>query len=97
MSDPLAVTDDAVPAMAPGVRMRFDKVRDRWVLLAPERATMIDQIAVAILERVDGARTMEAIVTDLAETYSAPKEQIAGDVQKFVAGLVEKRMLELVP
>lgn len=95
MSHAPTVSDSAIPSMAPGVRMRFDKVRERWVLLAPERATMIDQIAVAILERVDGSSSLEAIVADLSETYSAPKEQIAGDVRQFVAGLVEKRMLEL--
>jgi pyrroloquinoline quinone biosynthesis protein D len=95
MSEPLPVADQAVPAMAPGVRLRFDKVRESWILLAPERAMKLDQIAAAILERVDGERSLEAIVADLAATYSAPPEQIAGDVRRFVAGLLEKRMLEL--
>ena len=74
MSYPPTVTDHAIPSMVPDVRMRFDKVRERWVLLAPERATMIDPIAVGILERVDGVRSLEAIVADLAEVYSAPTE-----------------------
>ena len=36
----------SVPRLARGVRLRFDRVRDAWLLLAPERVLMPDEAAV---------------------------------------------------
>ncbi len=37
LGSPAMIADDARPRLPRGVRLREDKVRDRWVLLAPER------------------------------------------------------------
>ena len=58
MSERQQVRDEAVPALARGVRLRFDKARDVWVLLAPEKVLMPDQIAIEILKRCDGKATV---------------------------------------
>jgi pyrroloquinoline quinone biosynthesis protein D len=89
--------DGARPALLRGVRPHFDKVRDTWVLLAPERALALDGIGAAILAETDGKATFAEIVTRLAEKYNAPAEQIAGDARAFLAGLVERRMAEVRP
>ncbi|MGH6943690.1 MAG: pyrroloquinoline quinone biosynthesis peptide chaperone PqqD, partial [Geminicoccaceae bacterium] len=52
----------AVPALARGVRLRFDQARAAWVLLAPERVLMPDEVAVEIIKRLDGKADLEAIV-----------------------------------
>jgi pyrroloquinoline quinone biosynthesis protein D len=46
----------SVPSFRRGVKFRFDAVREAWVLLAPEKLFMPDEIAVEILKLVDGAR-----------------------------------------
>jgi pyrroloquinoline quinone biosynthesis protein D len=89
------VHDDAVPALARGVKLRFDKARDAWVLLAPEKVLMPDQIAVEILRRCDGKATVTELVDDLAVTFSADRDQVAGDVRGFLQDLADKGMLTL--
>jgi pyrroloquinoline quinone biosynthesis protein D len=95
MSERAQVHDDAVPALARGVKLRFDKARDAWVLLAPEKVLMPDQIAVEILKRCDGRTTVAELVDDLAATFSADRNQVAGDVLGFLQDLADKGMLTL--
>ena len=84
----------AVPFLLRGVRTHFDKVRDIWVLLAPERAIKLDQIGIAILEEVDGKRSLAEIAATLAAKYNAPVDQITKDSAAFLTSLAERRMLE---
>lgn len=70
----------AIPAFKRGVKFRFDTVRNAWVLLAPEKLLMPDEIAVEILKLVDGTRSIAAIVDDLATRFDAARELIATDV-----------------
>ena len=93
MSERPQVHDEVVPALARGVKLRFDKARDAWVLLAPEKVLMPDQIATEILKRCDGKATMAEIIEDLAVTFSADRDQVAGDVRAFLQGLADKGML----
>jgi pyrroloquinoline quinone biosynthesis protein D len=95
MSERPQIQDAAVPALARGVRLRFDKARDAWVLLAPEKVLMPDQIAVEILKRCDGKARLSAIVDDLATTFSADRAQVASDVRAFLQDLADKGMLTL--
>ena len=83
-----------VPALPRGVRLHWDKVRETNVLLGPERALMLDQIAFEILKRVDGETSEAAISADLAETFGAPLDQVSGDVAAFLADLADKRLME---
>lgn len=93
MSERPQIRDDAVPALPRGVKLRFDKARDSWVLLAPEKVLMPDQIAIAILQRCDGKATVAAIVEDLAVTFSADRDQVAADVRRFLQDLADRGML----
>ncbi len=89
------MTSDAVPAYAPGVRLREDKVRGGWVVLAPERLFVPDEHAVAVLQLVDGARSVSDIVDDLAKRYDAPRELIADDVSAMLQELKVKGAIRL--
>ena len=81
------------PRLAPGVRLHFDKTRDAWVLLGPERVIEMEGPASEILSRCDGNRTVTQIVDELAALYAAERAEIAGDVNDMLAELVVKRML----
>ncbi len=81
------------PRLAPGVRLHFDKTRDAWVLLAPERVLETEGPASEILRRCDGSRTVPQIIDELAAVYNADRADIAADVTDLLAELVGKRML----
>ena len=95
MSERPPIGDEAVPALARGVRLRFDKARNAWVLLAPEKVLMPDQVAVEILKRCDGKASVAAIVDDLAATFAAERSQIEADVNAFLQDLADKGMVAL--
>ncbi len=85
----------AAPAFRRGVKFRFDAVRDAWVLLAPEKLFMPDEIAVEILKLVDGTRPVDAIIDDLAARFDAPRDLIATDVGAVLEDLSARGALEL--
>lgn len=86
----------SVPKLARGVRLRHDEARGQWVLLAPERVLQPDPVGVEILRKVDGIRSLAVIVDELAAAFTADRTRIAADVGAFLAGLVEKGMVEIV-
>lgn len=83
-----------VPRLPRGVKLRFDRTRDKWFLLGPERVFEPDETAIAILQLVDGKAALSGIIATLAERYGAPAGEIGADVQEFIEGLVKSRMLE---
>lgn len=89
----LAAAD--IPVLPRGVRVHRDHVRDRWVLLAPERTIALDAIGHAILSAVDNATGFGALVDRLAAQYNAPADQIASDVSDFLERLAERRFLDI--
>ena len=69
------------------MRLRFDAVRDAWVIVAPERVLFPDEIAVEILRRCDGEATVERIASDLAARADAPLETVRSDVLELLRDL----------
>lgn len=87
---------DDIPVLPRGVRLHWDRVRDIWVLLAPERAVTLDGPAQAVLSEIDGARSLGAICAALSEKYDAPAEEIARDTAGLLGALRDRRFLEVV-
>jgi len=87
------LSSETRPGLAPGVRLTFDKARDRWVVLAPERVLVPDETALDILQRCNGSKQLDAIIDELAVEYSAERSEIEGDVRDLLASLIEKRIL----
>lgn len=94
MSQRTLISGASCPRLAAHVRFRMDEVRGQWVVLAPERVLMPDAIAVEVLKRCDGQRSVEAIAAELAEQYQAPLAEVAGDVAEMLQDLVDKGVLE---
>ena len=84
----------AVLRFPPHVKFRFDEVRQAWVVLAPERLFLPDEHAVEILRRIDGERSLDAIIDDLAREFDAPRSEIAEDVLAMARELFAKRILQ---
>jgi pyrroloquinoline quinone biosynthesis protein D len=81
------------PRLAPGVRLHFDKTRDAWVLLCPERVIEAEGPASEILRRCDGTRSVDVIIDELTAIYAAERAVIAQDVTEMLAELAAKRLL----
>lgn len=84
-----------IPQLPRGVRLHHDRVRDAWVLLAPERAITLDAVGHAILTEVDGARSFKEIISALATRYNAPEDQIQQDSAGFLDALRARRFLDV--
>ena len=93
-AQPAAFSGSDVPRLPRGVRLRFDEVRNKHVLLAPERTFDLDDNAVAVLKLVDGKTSVSQIAQILGQTYDADPAVIEADILPMLAGLAQKRVLE---
>ncbi|MBL4926857.1 pyrroloquinoline quinone biosynthesis peptide chaperone PqqD [Fuscibacter oryzae] len=89
------MTPATVPHLPRGVRLHHDRVRGTMVLLAPERALMLDEVGAAILGRVDGAAEVGQIAESLAQEYDAPLAEVSADVAEFLSDLARERLVDL--
>lgn len=95
MTGAASIADNQRPRLPRGVRLKFDEARQEWLLLAPERVIKANPVAVEILRRCDGARTVQALVDELATLYKADRLQVEADVHRLLLGLATKRLLDL--
>ncbi len=93
MSQPVNISADSVPRLPAGVKLRFDKHRDSWVVLAPERLFVPDPIALEVIKRCDGSASVTAIVDDLAKTFDAERAIIERDVSALLQDLADKGVM----
>ncbi|MGU3492598.1 pyrroloquinoline quinone biosynthesis peptide chaperone PqqD [Xanthobacteraceae bacterium A53D] len=88
------IPDDARPRLPRGVRLKHDTARG-WLLLAPETVFGANGSSAEILKLCDGSRTFAALVDELAVRFGVPRARIAADAGALIAGLAEKRLIEL--
>lgn len=91
------VAGSTILRLARGVRLHNDKARQRTVLLAPERTIALDEIAVAIVESLDGKRSVDAVIAVLATAYEAPEETVGKDVTAFLGKMHRRGLVEVSP
>lgn len=84
-----------IPKFRRGVKFRFDEVRGVWVLLAPEKLFMPDEITTEILRLVDGERSLARIASELAERFAAPLDVVLADVSTVLEDLSVRGAVEL--
>ncbi len=88
----IAVLSTNRPRLARQVRLEWDPVRQRHVLLAPEGVLVLNQTGASILGLCDGERTVVEIVEELRGRYN----RVADDeVRDFLSRLTAKRLVEL--
>lgn len=91
-SDPATLEASSRPGLAPHVRLSFDRARAQHVLLGPEAVLVLNGTGADILGLCDGHRTVAQIVAELHARY----ERVAdGEVQQFLARLVDRRCVEV--
>jgi pyrroloquinoline quinone biosynthesis protein D len=90
MNERLLIAATSVPKLPRHIKLRFDEARQRWVLLAPERVLVPDEIAVEILQRCDGVATVASIADTLAGKYEAPRDEVERDIIELLQDLADK-------
>ena len=94
MSDRVLVSEDSVLKLGRGIQHRYDKQRDAWVLMAPERVVVLDEIAQAVMSEVLTSQgTLGQVIDTLAAQYGAPRAEIAGDVLELIQSFTDKKFL----
>ncbi|MGW1726473.1 pyrroloquinoline quinone biosynthesis peptide chaperone PqqD [Streptomyces sp. NPDC002306] len=73
------------PRLPPAARLRHDQVRDTHVLLLPERVIVLHGSGRAVLDLVDGTRTVDEIIAALAP--DPVQHTIRDDVISFLHNL----------
>jgi pyrroloquinoline quinone biosynthesis protein D len=87
----MALTSDFVPRLWRLARLDFDAVRQRPVLLYPEGAVLLNETGAAVLELVDGKRTVGEIARLLGERYQA---DVTADVTEYLSVLAERELIQ---
>lgn len=80
------------PRLTSHVRMRFDKTRDRYVLLGPESVIVLNPTGADILSLCDGHRTVACVAAELGTRYD---RVVDDEVATFLSRLVTKRCVEI--
>ena len=89
----ISVSEASRPVLPRHAKLKFDETRQRWVILAPERVLAPDDIAVEVLQLCDGVRSVEQMIDQLAEKYTADRGAIAVDVIAMLQDLADKGFL----
>jgi pyrroloquinoline quinone biosynthesis protein D len=87
------ITGGCRPSIPRFVKLRHDAGRGRWILLAPERVFNPDEIAVSVLQKCDGVRSVSDIAAILADDYQAPADVILKDIIDMLQDLSDKGVL----
>lgn len=82
---------DAVPRLWRLARLDYDPARERPVLLYPEGAVLLNDTGKAILELVDGRRTVAEIAATLSERYQT---DVTADVTEYLSRLAERELIQ---
>ena len=83
----------SAPALASGVRLRWDERRQSWVLLGPEKVVMLDPIAAEILQQFDGKATASRIAGVLCQAYNEESSTIEGQIDELIDRLAAEGLV----
>ena len=85
------VSSDIILKLPRHAKLRFDKARDKWIILAPERVFELDEIAYEVISRCDGKRTVADVVNELCLKFDqVEREVIMNDVVGMLQNLADK-------
>ena len=91
-----AITDSSKPILAPKAKLRWDDVRQQYLLLFPEGLLILNQTAHDILKMCDGNHDVLTIVKSLSAKYESQNPIVDRDIREILEKLAKKRLL-LIP
>ena len=87
----MALSLETVPRLWRLARLDYDPTRQRPVLLYPEGAVLLNDTGLAILQLVDGARSVAEIAAELSRRYQT---DVTADVTEYLSGLAERELIQ---
>ena len=83
MTEPTLIGLHHQPRVASHFRLQWEEVQKSWVLLYPEGMVKLNGSAGEIMQRLDGIKTVQAVVADLETQFGAT--HLTQDVLDFLA------------
>jgi pyrroloquinoline-quinone synthase len=84
----------ARPKLASRARLRWDGVASRWLLLAPEKALVLNGTAADILQQSTGTMSFEQIVDQLCNKYvGRSRPEIENEAASLLANLQARALM----
>ncbi len=90
------MNDTSRPTLTPKARLRYDRQRDAFFLLWPERGLLLNRSASEILKRCRGDQTLSNIVNAFSRQYpDMRRHMIEEDVHCLIRDLSRRGLLTL--
>ena len=94
--DRLMVNEAIRLKLGRGIRLHYDRNREVWTLMAPERVIVLNETAHEVIsELLQSEQPLSETIGVLADRYDAPRDDIAADVIEMLQVFVDKKLLVL--